>query len=342
VTAVLQPTAFDRCRTLVHPALQAAVARLDPASRAISEYHLGWTESDGTPRPNGAGKGVRPTLALLSAQAAGAPAEVGVPGAVAVELVHNFSLLHDDVMDHDEERRHRRTVWALWGESAAILTGDAMLALAIEVLLEAPTPHAAAAARELLAATRELIRGQVEDLAFESRDDVGLDECLDMADGKTGALLAASGCIGAVLAGAPEPVVTALRDNGRHLGAAFQLVDDLLGIWGSPEATGKPVLNDLRNRKKSLPVTYVLCRGGADGERLAHWFAAERPADGDDVGVLRDVAALIERAGGRAWAAEEAERQLRLADAALDRVDIPARTRAELADLARYLTRRES
>jgi geranylgeranyl diphosphate synthase type I len=137
-------------------------------------------------------------------------------------------------------------------------------------------------------------------------------------------------------------VVTALRANGRHLGAAFQLVDDLLGIWGSPETTGKPVLNDLRNRKKSLPVTYVLCRGGADGERLAEWFAAERPAGGDRLEVLQDIAALIERAGGRAWAAEEAERQLRLADAALDRVGIPAGTRAELADLARYLTRRES
>ena len=342
MTAVLQPTAFDRCRTLVHPAMEAAVARFDPTTRAVAAYHLGWTEADGTRRPNGAGKGVRPTLALLSAEAAGAAAEVGVPGAVAVELVHNFSLLHDDVMDHDEERRHRRTVWALWGVSAAILTGDAMLALAMEVLLEAPTPHAAGAARELLAATRDLIRGQVEDLAFETRESVALEECLEMADGKTGALLAASGCIGAVLAGAPEPMVDALRANGRHLGAAFQLVDDLLGIWGSPEATGKPVLNDLRNRKKSLPVTYVLCRGGADGARLAEWYATEKPAGGDRLDVLRDVAALIERAGGRAWAAEEAERQLRLGDAALDRVDVPAPTRVELADLADYLTRREN
>jgi geranylgeranyl diphosphate synthase type I len=265
-----------------------------------------------------------------------------VPGAVAVELVHNFSLLHDDVMDHDTERRHRRTVWALWGESAAILTGDAMLALAAEVLLEAPSPHAAEAARELMVATRELVRGQVEDLSFETRTRVELEECLGMAEGKTGALLAASSCIGAILAGAPEPVVTALRESGRHLGAAFQLVDDLLGIWGSPATTGKPVLNDLRNRKKSLPVTYVLCRGRLEGDRLADWYAAERPADGDREDVLRDVAALIERAGGRAWATEEAERQLRLADAALDRVGLPEGPRAELADLARYLTRRES
>ena len=163
-----------------------------------------------------------------------------------------------------------------------------------------------------------------------------------MADGKTGALLAASSCIGAILAGAPEPVVTALRDSGRHLGAAFQLVDDMLGIWGSPAVTGKPVLSDLRARKKSLPVTYVLARGGAAAEELAGWYAAERPAEGDPEDVLRDVAGLIERAGGRAWVTAEAEDQLRLADAALDRVVLPAGTRAELADLAGYLTRRES
>jgi geranylgeranyl diphosphate synthase, type I len=342
VTAVLTPRVFDRSREWVQPAMESAVARLDPASREVAAYHLGWTEADGTPRPGGAGKGVRPTLALLSAEAAGASAEVGVPGAVAVELVHNFSLLHDDVMDRDAERRHRPTVWTLWGESAAILTGDAMLALATEVLLEAPSPHAATATRELLLATRELIRGQVEDLSFETRTSVGLEECLEMADGKTGALLAASSCIGAVLAGADEPVVTALRDSGRHLGAAFQLVDDLLGIWGSPAVTGKPVLNDLRARKKSLPVTYVLCRGGDRAEDLAAWYAEERPADGDTEETLRRVAALIETAGGRGWATEEAERQLRLADAALDRVDLPAAPRAELSDLARYLTRRES
>jgi geranylgeranyl diphosphate synthase, type I len=233
-------------------------------------------------------------------------------------------------------------VWSLWGKSAAILTGDAMLALATEVLLESPSPHAAAAARELMAATRELIRGQVADLSFETRTDVGFDECLDMADGKTGALLAVSSCIGAILAGAPRSAVDALRDHGRHVGAAFQLVDDLLGIWGQPEATGKPVLADLRNRKKSLPVTYVLCQGGPEGREVAAWYAEDRPADGDTEERLREIAALIERAGGRAWTTGEAERQLRLADAALDRIDTPPAPRAELADLARYLTRRES
>ena len=339
MTAVLTPQALDRCRPSVLPAMRAAVSRLDPASRRAAAYHLGWIEADGTARAAGGGKAVRPTLALLSAELAGAPADVAVPGAVAVELVHNFSLLHDDVMDRDTERRHRPTVWALWGDSCAILTGDALLGLAAEVLLESGSPHRTAAARELMVATRELIRGQVADLEFETRTEVSLEECLSMADGKTGALLAASTCIGAVLAGAPAEVVSALRDHGRHLGAAFQLVDDLLGIWGEPADTGKPVLSDLRARKKTLPVTYVLCRGGRTAEELAAWYRTPPGEETDGLGRMAD---LIESAGGRAWARAEAEDQLRRADLALRRVALPPGPRADLAELGRYLMRRTS
>ena len=174
MTATL--TALHRSRDAVTPALRAALARLDAASRAQAEYHFGWSDVDGRPVAGDGGKAVRPALALLSAQAAGADAEVGVAGAVAVELVHNFSLLHDDLMDGDQERRHRRTVWTIWGASGAILTGDALLSLAHETLLECDSPHACEANRLLATATRELIRGQVQDLAFERRDDVTLAE----------------------------------------------------------------------------------------------------------------------------------------------------------------------
>ena len=258
-----------RCKDAVTPALAAAVSRLDPASREQTAYHLGWTELDGSPCPTGGGKAVRPALAVLSAEAAGADVATGLPGAVAVELVHNFSLLHDDLIDGDSERRHRPTVWAQWGAAAAILSGDALLALALEVLLEAPSPHGPRAAVQLAATVRELVRGQVEDVAFEQRSDVGVEECLTMAAGKTGSLLATSAAIGAVLAGAPPALTAALHTFGAEVGAAFQLVDDLLGIWGDPAVTGKPVLSDLRSRKKSLPVTYAVHHGGADGRELA-------------------------------------------------------------------------
>ncbi|WP_345635361.1 polyprenyl synthetase family protein [Rugosimonospora acidiphila] len=328
-------TSLHRSRDAVAPAMREAVQRLDPASRAQVSYHLGWCDVDGAPAEGGGGKAVRPALALLSAQAAGAPAEVGLPGAVAVEMVHNFSLLHDDLMDGDEERRHRRTVWAIWGAPAAILAGDALLALAQEVLLESPSPHAATAARLLATTTRELIRGQVQDLAFEHRRDVTLAECLDMAGGKTGSLLSASAAIGAVLAGAPEATVGALSVFGAQVGLAFQLVDDVLGIWGDPAVTGKSIFSDLRSRKKSLPVTYSV----ANCPELAEWLAA--PGEPDDA-QLRRGAELVEAGGGREWALAEARRRMALAEDALSAVDIPSQPREELIALGNFVVDRDS
>jgi geranylgeranyl diphosphate synthase type I len=331
------PALLRGCRDAVTPALRAAVARLDTASREQAEYHLGWVEPDGSPGAGG-GKAVRPALALLSARAAGAAEEAGIVGGVAVELVHNFSLLHDDLMDGDRERRHRPTVWARWGAPSAILCGDALLALASEVLLEDPSPHAPAAARLIATTTRELIRGQAEDVAFERRADVGVDECLSMAAGKTGSLLATSAAIGAVLAGAPEHTVRGLSEYGMAVGMAFQLVDDLLGIWGDPAVTGKPVLSDLRSRKKSLPVTYAVQRGGAAGRELAAWLA--RSGDQSE-SELRAAAALVEQGGGRAWASAEARRRRDLAERALTGAGLVDGPRAELLALGRYLTDRE-
>ncbi|HEY2947488.1 MAG TPA: polyprenyl synthetase family protein [Micromonosporaceae bacterium] len=336
MTATL--SALHRSRDQLAPAMRAAVDRLDPASRLTAAYHLGWCDARGTPADAGGGKAIRPTLALLSAEAAGASPEVALPGAVAVELVHNFSLLHDDLMDHDVERRHRRTVWAIWGSSTAILTGDALLALAQEVLLESESPAAGRAALLLAAATRELTRGQVQDLAFETRHDVTLEECLDMAGSKTGSLLSVSAAIGAVLAEAPQAIESALAAFGAHVGLAFQLVDDVLGIWGDPEVTGKPVHSDLRSRKKSLPVTYAIAQP-EQGPELAAWLAAtDEPADAD----VRRVADLVDAAGGREWALSEARSRLALAEEVLSAVDLWPRPREEMLALARYVVDRDS
>jgi geranylgeranyl diphosphate synthase type I len=337
MTAML--TTLHRGRDTVQPALRAAVARLDPATAAQASYHFGWTDVHGRETAGNGGKAVRPALALLSAEAAHAPADDGVPGAVAVELVHNFSLLHDDLMDGDEQRRHRRTVWAVWGSSAAILTGDAMLALAHEVLLESRSPRAAVASRLLAAATRELIRGQVQDLAFEHHDHVTVEQCVDMALAKTGSLLSVSASIGAVLAGASTEVIDALTRYGTHLGLAFQLVDDLLGIWGDPAVTGKPVYSDLRARKKTLPVTYALAHGGGAASELAAWLATGEPATEAD---LVRAADLVAAGGGREWAGAEAHRQMQLGEAALTAAPIPAGPRDELIDLGRFIVSREA
>jgi geranylgeranyl diphosphate synthase type I len=330
---------LSRTRGAVTQALRTALEQLDETSRMQAGYHFGWTDRDGRPTGGNGGKAVRPSLALLSAEAAGAPAEAGMPGAVAVELVHNFSLLHDDLMDGDVERRHRRTVWSVWGPSSAILTGDALLTLATEVLLDSGSPNAAAATKLLAGATRELIRGQVLDLAFERRAQVTKDECLDMAAAKTGALLSASAAIGAVLAGGPDPLVAALARYGAELGLAFQLVDDMLGIWGDPEVTGKPVCSDLRSRKKSLPVTYALAHGGVAAQELAEWLA---DTGEHDEAALHRAAELITAAGGRDWAAGEADRRLALALRALDEVEMPDQARDGLVALGEFIVSREA
>ena len=310
---------------------------LDRKTRHQAAYHLGWITAGGAPTAADGGKAVRPALALLSAEAAGAPPETGLPGAVAVELVHNFSLLHDDLMDGDEERRHRRTVWALWGSASAILTGDALLALAQEVLLDCGLATAPAAARLLSRTIRRLIHGQVQDMSFEQRTHVTVEECLDMAAAKTGALLSASASIGALLAGAPQDTVDALALYGEQVGLAFQLTDDVLGIWGNPRTTGKSVHSDLRAGKKSLPVAYALNQGGALGVELAAWLAAPgEPGDAE----LGRAADLIEAAGGREWAETEAARRMMLGEAALRDAALDADAREELLAVGRFIVDR--
>lgn len=334
-----KPAVLTESGDLVRPAMRAAVDRLDPINRSVVEYHLGWTEPDGGP-PSGGGKGVRPALALLAAQACGADRSDAVPGAVAVELVHNFSLLHDDVIDRDTERRHRRTVWAQWGDTAAILAGDALLALAIEVVLESDSRQRAQAAGVLLAATRRLIDGETHDVAFERRHDVTLAECLEMVEKKTGALLSASAAIGGLFGGAPPETVRVLADFGVQLGVIFQLVDDILGIWGDPARTGKPVGSDLTGGKKTLPVTYAMENGGATGRELTTRLAGRH--DDANRGDLDELVGLVEAAGGRRWAEAEARRRLGAAERVLATGLVGYPTGAPLLELAHYVLGRDA
>ncbi|MFP8884035.1 MULTISPECIES: polyprenyl synthetase family protein [Streptomyces] len=337
---------LERGRTLATPMLRAAVARLAPPMDSVAAYHFGWIDAQGDPASGDGGKAVRPALALLSAEAAGAEPATGVPGAVAVELVHNFSLLHDDLMDGDEQRRHRDTVWKVHGPAQAILVGDALFALAGEVLLELGTAEAAHATRRLTLATRKLIDGQAQDISYEHREKVTVAECLEMEGNKTGALLACATSIGAVLGGADEATADALEAYGHHLGLAFQAVDDLLGIWGDPASTGKLPWSDLRQRKKSLPVVAALAGGGPAAERLGELLAADatksqREFEDFSEEEFATRAGLIEEAGGREWTSQEAHRRHATALAALDGVDMPDRVRERFAALADFVVVRE-
>lgn len=338
MTETVPDGTFVAARRIVEEPMRLALDRLDPTTRHVSGYHVGFWDADGNPGA-GAGKGVRSALALLSARAAGAPAEAGVPAAIACELVHNFSLLHDDVMDGDTERRHRPTAWTCFGTSPAILAGDALLALANEVLAETARPTTAAAVRRLNACTRRLVAGQTADLAFETRDDVTLEECVRMAEDKTGALLSCAATLGAVLEDAPPELALGLADYGMHVGLAFQLVDDLLGIWGQGARTGKPVWSDLRSRKKSLPVVAALRSATPAADDLAALYARDRPLTEDE---LATAAALVERSGGRAWAEDAVARESRAALDLLDALALPGDVKAELTTVTHRLSGRDS
>jgi len=267
----------------------------------------------GATKPAGSGKALRPALALLSARAAEVPAERGVPAAVAVELVHNFSLLHDDIMDGDTERRHRPTAWTVYGIGAAILAGDAMLALAQDILLEDKAPQGVWAARCLSVAVQRLIAGQGADLAFERRDDVTLDECQEMAGDKTAALMACACSIGAIHVGAPPAVAMGLAGFGAHAGQAFQLTDDLLGVA-------------------------ALTAGTAASAELAALLGQPDPLSEDD---LVRAAGLVEEAGGKDWTENEAAAQLEAADGCLAETPMPDDVRAEFAGIAEFITARQ-
>ncbi|MGH3731837.1 MAG: polyprenyl synthetase family protein [Acidimicrobiales bacterium] len=311
-----------RTKSLVSPALEASTKRLGDEIGPVIDHHL-----------LVGGKFVRAALALLSANAAGAGDEVALAGAVAIELVHNFSLIHDDIIDGDLERRHHPTVWAKFGVGPALIAGDALSTLAFQMLLEEPSVERVAAARRLGDATQAMIVGQAQDIASEHVLLLSVEECLAMEAGKTGALLSCAASIGAVLAGADGAVVDALADYGTHLGFAFQAVDDMLGIWGEPVVTGKPVGNDLRLRKKTLPISIANSKG-------FDIFTGPSDVELSDANVA-EAMVMLDECGARYETMELAQRELAASLGSLERAPLAGAPRGQLAVIARYVIERD-
>lgn len=324
-------------RSLVVPALREAVDRLPDPVRHVARYHFGWCDAQGQPiemTDSVGGRAVRPALALLSATAVGGTVEQAVPVACAVELVHNFSLLHDDLMDRDPTRRYRAACWSMFSASAAILAGDALLALAFDVL--GRSGRSADTHNTMLAGILlEMVDGQGADISFEERIDVDLAEYTRMAAGKTGALLGGACALGASAGGGRPDQVEYLRGFGEHLGLAYQCLDDVRGIWANPLATGKAPRSDLVNRKKTLPVVATLCSDSPAGRELAEFYHGDGPLPAADVA---RAATLIEIAGGRDWTEARAVEHLQRAMNCLRSADVAAQAEAELAELARLVT----
>ncbi|MEV0215770.1 MULTISPECIES: polyprenyl synthetase family protein [unclassified Micromonospora] len=331
---------LDGARDLVDAGLREAVDGLHPDLGQLASYHFGWSTADGTPISDGSGKLLRATLTLLSTSAVGAEPNTGIPGAIAVEMIHNFSLLHDDIMDADALRRGRPAAWVVFGAGMATLAGDALIATAFEILRSTSSSRGRESADLLLAGLHQMIDGQASDLSLEhvSAADVDADHYL-RACAKTTALLEAAAAIGAVLGGARPATVDALRQAGRHLGLSWQMANDVEDIWGDPAATGKPARSDLVRSKKTIPVILALRAGNAAATDLARLVGEQvRQPTAEHLQAQAD---LIERAGGRRQAEELSARHLTLAIDKLAESDAPEAGRQRMDALFRMILRRQ-
>jgi len=240
-------------------------------------YHLGWIDESGNAVAAPPGKRLRPALCLLVAEGISGDWRAAVPGATAIELVHNFSLIHDDIEDRSELRRFRKTVWALRGEAQAINAGDSMLIVAEQALVErAPAERALPALRLLNRSCRGLCEGQYLDLFWEHETSVTEHQYLEMIERKTARLFQTAAEMGALFAGADEATQQQFGSFGSSLGMAFQVIDDLLGAWAPVVDTGKTAELDIATRKKTLPAVLGLSSDSPAGSRLRALYGLDR------------------------------------------------------------------
>ncbi len=318
------------------------VADFPSEIRHIAGYHIGWWDLEGFARRD-TGKSLRPALvfachrALHSDDVKASAAELAA--ATAVELVHDFSLLHDDIMDQSRMRRHRAAAWVNFGASKAMLTGDMMLASAFTTLASVEAPYAEGMTNSLSRSVYQLCVGQALDMAFEAQSAVSIDHALQMVRGKTAALMACACELGAIAAGATPEASAQMCTFGLHVGTAFQLVDDLLGIWGDSPVTGKPVGADLTARKKSVPVAAAMTTDSTAARRLTQAYASTDALDGEDAIVLAN---LVEEAGGRTWTEQRVVRELTQAQRCLDAMVAGTDQTSDLHSLVAFLTDRSA
>lgn len=302
--------------------LKRQVARLDQANtkpfHEMLTYHMGWTgEGAG---PIATGKRIRPLLTLLAMSSVNGSVLNwlrAVSAAAAIELIHNFSLVHDDIQDNSELRRGRKTAWVIWGAPMAINVGDALFVIANQSILDLakhyPPEIVVKAASILSSCCLDLTRGQFLDMSFEERTDIKLEDYWAMIGGKTSSLLSACTSIGALLGYAQGERLEAYRLFGYHLGLAFQVQDDILGIWGDEAVTGKSAASDLVEGKNSLPVLFALEK---NVEFARRWRQGPIP-----VNEVEEIASLLEKEGAREYTekmsraeTQKALNHLRLAD----------------------------
>ncbi len=315
-----------------------------PAFIGMIHYHMGWTDEhfEAEPVPVKTGKRMRPLLTLLACRACGGEPRQALPAAAAVEIVHNFSLVHDDIEDRSDTRHGRRTVWSLWGDAQAINVGDALFALAHLALQRlsqygVTLDRVSSALRILDETCLALCQGQYLDMAFESNLDVNVEAYMRMIAGKTAALLGCAAQLGALIAPVEAATVERYERIGSTMGLAFQIQDDVLGIWGDTALTGKPVADDIRSRKQTLPILYVL-QGTGNGlaQRLRALYEQNALAESD----VAEAVAILDAAGARAYAEDLANHYVDQSLRELEAAQPEPEAGAALREMARFLVQR--
>ncbi len=334
---------FDRFLPQIEDDLQQVV-RIPHHSLApyygIMRYHLGWVDEELRALQANSGKRLRPMLCLLACEAAGGDPQRALPAASALELVHNFSLVHDDIQDGSPFRRGRRAVWDIWGAAHGINVGDGLFVLARLSLYRlsdrgVPLGRQQAASLVLDQACLALCEGQFFDMSFEEHLDVDLDQYQWMIRHKTAALLAASAQLGAIVATDDPDCIGDYYGFGENLGMAFQIQDDILGTWGDPQMTGKSAATDIRDKKKTLPVVYALNHSDHRAAiQLAQLYAHEGPLDASGIETALE---LLDGLGARQYSQEMAETFYRQALKSLEQTGITNAAQSHLCELAASL-----
>jgi geranylgeranyl diphosphate synthase type I len=318
--------------------LQRQIARLDsprmPDLHEMLVYHMGWSAESAA--SEAAGKRVRPLIVLLVAASVDGRWMDAAPAAAAVELIHNFSLVHDDIQDNSPTRRGRAALWKKYGTPMAINAGDSLYTIANQAVLDLSKVFGAELVLRVSAilqrACLELTSGQFLDLAYQGRVDLSIEDYWPMVEAKTAALLAASSHVGAILGGAGETTVEQYRAFGRLLGLAFQVQDDILGIWGNEALTGKSTASDLVEGKSTLPVLYALSR---DSEFSKRW--ASPPIQPQEV---QELAQMLTNAGAQEFSLREGRRLTEEARSALQRSQPQGEAGEALVELTEKLLER--
>ena len=332
------PESFASYRDRVRVELKEVIDSCPSVLRNMLRYHMGWQDEDGYSCNGESGKFVRSTLCLLSCQAVGGDTSQAMPAATAIELIHNFSLIHDDIEDSSDERHHRPTVWKLWGPSQAINAGDAMFTLAYVALLKLKErgivdEKITGSTRRLSLACLELCDGQYLDVEYENRLDIAIKDYIDMAAKKTAALFAVSTALGAYLGSADSKVVDLFHMFGQELGIAYQIHDDILGIWGTRTETGKSV-NDISQRKKTLPVVYGLQNSEGNERKRLKKFYAQESVEGEDNTEIREI---LDCLGARNYAENLAQQYYHRALAQLEATGLVSSRLAPLKEITNFL-----